>query len=373
MPEEERGWLGDSWAFTKSLGSGLWDAGSAAVEGVVELVKGGYALATDEKARESAWKTTKELAKAAGDYGKEVWDDPAKAYREARDGALAAYNRFEQAKEQAAAEGRSAEFWGDLTGKGLFEVGSILIPAGVAAKAGKLGKVASVADDVADVAKGAKQLENAEDIVSASNRVKAVVANPVIEAADDVVSPVKKCPLKDNCANKKKINGSKKGNKTEVGDATNDSSINNKSVPSLSKLASGEMVIDDIPISQATNNVKGNFGEHMADLDAANRGWIKVNDGGNLTEIGEKIKKGIDGVYTNPSPPPGYIIADAKYGTAQLSTLKDGTKQMSDKWIRDRLVDAVGEDVAEDILESGYKRVLQRVDKYGNIVIKELN
>jgi len=170
MPEE-RGGLGDSWAFTKSLGSGAWDAGAGLVEGVGELVKGGYALATDEKAREAAWNTTKKLAKAAGDYGEEVWDDPAKAYRDARDGTLAAYNRFEQAKEQAAAEGRSAEFWGDLTGRGVFEVGSILIPAGVAAKAGKLKKVASVADDV--------------------------VANPVIKAADDVVSSVGKCPIKN--------------------------------------------------------------------------------------------------------------------------------------------------------------------------------
>jgi len=153
MPEE-RGLLGDSGAFTKSLGSGAWDAGTGLVEGVGELAKGGYALATDEKARESAWKTTKKLAEAVEDYGEEVWDDPAKAYRDARDGTLAAYNSFEQAKEKAAAEGRSAEFWGNLTGKGLFEIGTALIPVGVAAKAGKLGKVA----------KGAKQLENAEDI-----------------------------------------------------------------------------------------------------------------------------------------------------------------------------------------------------------------
>jgi hypothetical protein len=191
MPEE-RGWLGDSWAFTKSLGSGAWDAGTGLVEGVGELVKGGYALATDEKARESAWNTTKKLAKAAGDYGEEVWDDPAKAYRDARDGTLAAYNTFEQAKEKAAAEGRSAEFWGDLTGKGLFEVGTIIIPAGLAAKAGKLGKVA----------KGAKQLENAEDIVSTSKRAKAVVANPVIKAKDDAPKPVTTCLLKDKYANK---------------------------------------------------------------------------------------------------------------------------------------------------------------------------
>jgi hypothetical protein len=42
------------------------------VEGLLFLIKGGYALATDDKARESAWNTTKKLAKAAEDYGEEV-------------------------------------------------------------------------------------------------------------------------------------------------------------------------------------------------------------------------------------------------------------------------------------------------------------
>ncbi len=193
MPEE-RGLLGDSWAFTKSLGKGVWDAGTGLVEGVGELAKGGYALATDEKARESAWKTTKKIAEAAGDYGEEVWDDPAKAYRDARDGTLAAYNSFEQAKEKAAAEGRSAEFWGDLAGKGIFEIGSTIIPVGVAAKAGKLGKVA----------KGAKQLENSGDMVSASKKAEKVVKNSDINAPD--TNGVKiECPLKDCETNNKDI------------------------------------------------------------------------------------------------------------------------------------------------------------------------
>ena len=185
MPEE-RGWLGDSWAFTKSLGSGLVDAATGLAEGVVELAKGGYALATDEKARESAWNTTKKLAKAAGDYGEEVWDDPAKAYRDARDGVTAAYNTFEQAKEKAAAEGRSAEFWGNLTGKGLFEVGTILIPVGVAAKAGKLGKVGNV---------------------SSANKAKSIVKDNSGRKDKTYNDPKEACSanlLKDNCANKLK-------------------------------------------------------------------------------------------------------------------------------------------------------------------------
>jgi len=156
---DARGLLGDSWAFTKAVGSGAWGAGTGMVKGLGEFAKGGYKLATDANARESAWETTKQLADAAGDYGKSVIDDPGKAYQDARDGALAAYGRFEAAKDLTAAEGRSADFIGDMAGGALFEVGSILVPVGLAAKAGKLGKAASVADDIADAAKATKNIE----------------------------------------------------------------------------------------------------------------------------------------------------------------------------------------------------------------------
>lgn len=201
MPED-RGWLGDGWAFTKSLGGGLWDAGAGVVEGVGELAKGGYALATDEKARESAWNTTKKLAKTTEEYAGEVWEDPAKAYRDARDGAASAYNDFEKAKQQAEAEGRSAEFWGDLTGKGIFEIGSILVPVGLASKAGKLGKVVDAADDLTDVAKKAKQLDNAEDIASASQRAKNIVNNDIMDVKDKPPCTVEGCPFKKKIQDK---------------------------------------------------------------------------------------------------------------------------------------------------------------------------
>ena len=43
-----------------------------------------------------------------------------------------------------------------------------------------------------------------------------------------------------------------------------------------------------------------------------------------------------------------YILAP-KYGSSRLAILADGTPQMSDKWIIDRLENAVGEGVANDI------------------------
>lgn len=55
-------------------------------------------------------------------------------------------------------------------------------------------------------------------------------------------------------------------------------------------------------------------------------------------------------------------MVDAKYGSAQLSTLADGTRQMSDAWIDPRLNDAVGQTVADEIRASGYERVVAKVD-----------
>jgi len=278
MPEE-RGWLDDSWAFTKSLGSGVLDAGAGLFEGVGELVKGGYALATDEKARESAWKTTKKLAEAVEDYGEEVWDDPAKAYRDARDGTLAAYNSFEQAKEKAAVEGRSAEFWGNLTGKGVFEVGTILLGVGVAAKA---GKVASAGwRRVKEVV-----VKGAGVVASAAQRAKTVVVVQAIKAKDWVVSPVTKCPLKkdakaantdqdmiDNLVNQRRKTGASgdatfaqgrdgNGNLTDIKESSvqSDGSVIHAEIQVLEALETApgptSIAVDQTPCSNCTQDIK---------------------------------------------------------------------------------------------------------------------
>ena len=68
-----------------------------------------------------------------------------------------------------------------------------------------------------------------------------------------------------------------------------------------------------------------------------------------VTDLNQPTHQGIDGVYYNPDGHPPYIIGEAKYGSSKLSTLADGTPQMSDKWIIDRLEDAVGEEIANDI------------------------
>lgn len=109
----------------------------------------------------------------------------------------------------------------------------------------------------------------------------------------------------------------------------------------------------------------------MADSWARAQGWERVN--GPLTQLGDSLERGIDGIYRNPSPPPGFIVAETKFGSSQLSTLADGTRQMSDRWIEDRLEDALSPELFDEILLEGYDKALLRVDKFGNVVPSSLD
>lgn len=101
--------------------------------------------------------------------------------------------------------------------------------------------------------------------------------------------------------------------------------------------------------STLTKGQKGNYGEMKMDDILEGKG-LERKSLNRVTDIDAPTHQGIDGVYYDAGPPPRYIIAEAKYGTAKLSTLSDGTKQMSDKWIDDRLLDAIGEDAYNQYL-----------------------
>lgn len=92
-----------------------------------------------------------------------------------------------------------------------------------------------------------------------------------------------------------------------------------------------------------------------------------------VTDLNASTHQGIDGVYFNPDGHPPYIIGEAKYGSSRLSTLSDGTKQMSKSWIDDRIIHAVSKNVYDDILLNGYKSNLVNIDAQGNVVVHQLN
>lgn len=117
------------------------------------------------------------------------------------------------------------------------------------------------------------------------------------------------------------------------------------------------------------NNWKGQWGETLADRDARDRGWEKVN--GDDTQItGDNFKgRGIDGIYKNPSPPPDYFVTDAKALGSQLRN-----SQLTRKWIKNHLNTMVkngeiSEDLMEDVL-SDHAAVVQRIDKNGHVTLE---
>lgn len=93
-----------------------------------------------------------------------------------------------------------------------------------------------------------------------------------------------------------------------------------------------------------------------------------------VKDIDVATHHGIDGVYYKPDGKPPYIIGEAKFGTAKLTKTRDGV-QMSDSWINgsDRLVNAVGKNVADDILLEGYEKRLVQITSDGEINITILD
>ena len=118
----------------------------------------------------------------------------------------------------------------------------------------------------------------------------------------------------------------------------------------------------DVPLS---NNIqKANYGEMKMDAYFKSQGYERISLD-RVTDLNTPTHQGIDGVYYNPDGHPPYIIGEAKYGNSKLSILADGTPQMSDKWIIDRLENAVGERVANDIK----MEMILNPDNVGSILV----
>ena len=114
-----------------------------------------------------------------------------------------------------------------------------------------------------------------------------------------------------------------------------------------------------------SNNIqKGNYGEMKMDVYFKSQGYERISLD-RVTDLNAPTHQGIDGVYYNLDGHPPYIIGEAKYGSSRLAILADGTPQMSDKWIIDRLENAVGEGVANDIK----MEMILNPDNVGSILV----
>ena len=147
----------------------------------------------------------------------------------------------------------------------------------------------------------------------------------------------------------------------------------------VSKILNGnstKKIISDVESGKTplkNNMQKGNYGEMKMDAYFEKQGYKRISLD-KVTDLDTPTHQGIDGVYYKSNGHPPYIIGEAKYGSSKLGSTKDGM-QMSDTWINgsNRLVNAVGKDVADDILLEGYGRILVNITSDGKVIIKNLD
>ncbi|MBJ7938690.1 hypothetical protein JDS73_26965 [Bacillus cereus] len=131
-------------------------------------------------------------------------------------------------------------------------------------------------------------------------------------------------------------------------------------------------------VALKTTKRKGNYGEMKMNDFFESQTYTRISDDRVLT-LDQKIVKGIDAVYENSSPPPKYVIAEAKYNTSKLGKTNDG-KQMSEDWIlgSERLDSTLSKEKADEIVEEmllnpeNVQRIVIQVMPDGTIVKKIL-
>jgi hypothetical protein len=125
-------------------------------------------------------------------------------------------------------------------------------------------------------------------------------------------------------------------------------------------------------ISSANRQAKGVFGEMGTDVVFAEKGYEPLHIR-NETLLDGWGEAGIDHIFKKDGE---YFIVESKFtGYAQLGQTADGL-QMSDGWITGsgRLLDVLGDNnLVNEILANGYRRILSEVSPDGLVVLKELD
>jgi hypothetical protein len=154
--------------------------------------------------------------------------------------------------------------------------------------------------------------------------------------------------------------------------------------------------LEDMP-GETLISKKALFGEVVSDqymIAAGHEPMLPINRNPvNNLELKAQGAYCLDGVYKNAHPPKDYIITEAKYrksgefsagnlpttkgstrfekqdtaeGSRKVSARYPAAKQMSDKWIKQRLEDSVGEEI--DKMLGNYERWVLVVDDSGKVV-----
>ncbi|MBS4689773.1 hypothetical protein J4G63_21400 [Aeromonas sobria] len=158
------------------------------------------------------------------------------------------------------------------------------------------------------------------------------------------------------------------------------------------KAVPGGTVVHSLPDDVAKVDVKilsrtkkGLYGEIISDNWMANHQFENLlPEHRQVRSLSDKPRgRGIDGIYKNTNPPPPYVVTETKFRTAGgeyidgdgtkstqlLSMTKGSGKQMSGKWIEDRLPsELIDKKVLADIENEGYDAWLMIVDESGQVI-----
>lgn len=134
-------------SFASGVVQGAWGGVKALASDVAALAKAGHKVVTDKAYREQAIAKAAEAARAARNFGGRAARDPLgtgeRVWNKAKIGAAQARQAFIAARDAAEREGRLTNFYGQVVGRGGFEVGALLVPVAKLGLAGKGAKGAA--------------------------------------------------------------------------------------------------------------------------------------------------------------------------------------------------------------------------------------
>jgi len=133
-------------------------------------------------------------------------------------------------------------------------------------------------------------------------------------------------------------------------------------------------------IANMDNALKGRWAEMGTDVDMLGKGY-EARHTNRITSIDHGGHPGVDHVFQNPLNGE-YVIVETKYkpsgNMAYTNAADDITglpRQMSDEWLNynDNLVNSVGDDLANEILNSNYIKLAAIVNPDGTITYRRIN
>ncbi|WP_242313729.1 T7SS effector LXG polymorphic toxin [Bacillus cereus group sp. BfR-BA-01355] len=269
-----------------------------------------------------------------------------------------------------------AESRTELTTYGLTQIATTILGDRALNKVGHITKGAKASSGVSTFANAVKLAKELQPTLEMLQSFKKEASYAFSSVGGTVVT---KIPQGELIEAYYKFAKSKDGSKGKTGEIAKES----RKVAQTLEAARAQQrtVIESVEsgeVALKTTKRKGNYGEMKMDDFFESQTYTRISDDRVLT-LDQKIVKGIDAVYENSSPPPKYVIAEAKYNTSKLGKTNDG-KQMSEDWIlgSERLDSTLSKEKADEIVEEmllnpeNVQRIVIQVMPDGTIVKKIL-